>query len=108
MPEILVATPLKSSSVSGTYTFPDGICIREISPILWDISITKTFISAREMEELAQTQYWLCARGEQDYQKPTQGSDLRDKAEYAASALQIICPSGAKAVFLTFHQTDNG
>ncbi len=64
VPEVLVATPLKSSAVTRRYTFGDGISIRELSPILWDISIAKAFIPAHEQDALANTRYWLCASKE--------------------------------------------
>ena len=57
MPEVLVATPLKSSAVASPYTFSDGISIRELSPILWDFSIAKVFISTHERGALASTHY---------------------------------------------------
>jgi hypothetical protein len=55
MPEVLVATPLRYSAVSRPYEFADGISIRELSPIRWDVSIVKGFISEREREDLANT-----------------------------------------------------
>jgi hypothetical protein len=108
VPEVLVATPLKSSAVTRPYTFGDGISIRELSPILWDISIAKAFISPHERDELANTHYWLCASKEAEHAYGDVGDDLYPKAMYAMSALQIICPSGAKNVFLKFAHTKEG
>jgi hypothetical protein len=106
--EVLVATPLKYSAVTRAYTFTDGISIRELSPILWDVSIAKTFISIHERDELARTRYWLCASREVDRSYVRADDDLFDKAMYAMSALQIICPSGSKNIFLEFARTDKG
>jgi hypothetical protein len=108
VPEVLVATPLKSSAVTRPYTFGDGISIRELSPILWDISIAKAFISSHERDQLASTRYWLCAIKEVEHIYGDVGDDLYSKAMYAMSALQIICPSGSKNVFLKFAHTKEG
>lgn len=108
MPEVLVATPLKSSAVTHPYTFHDGISIRELTPILWDTSIAKTFISARECAELAGTRHWLCASKEVEHVYGNVGDDLYPQAMYAMSALQITCPSGSKNVFLKFAHTEQG
>jgi hypothetical protein len=108
VPEVLVATPLKYSAVKRPYSFSDGISIRELSPILWDISIAKTFISTHDREELADTKYWLCASKEAEHGYADICDDLYDKAMYAMSALQIICPSGSRNVFLNFVRTEQG
>lgn len=108
MPEVLVATPLKYSSVTRAYEFADGICIRELSPILWDISIVKGLISERERQELANAKYWLCAKQDYDYVHGDVGNELYGKALNAALALQVVCPSGAKHVLLKFQKTHNG
>lgn len=108
MPEILVGTPLKYSAVSRPYEFADGISIRQISPILWDASIVKGFISERERDDLANTQYWPCAAKEYEHVYGDVGGELYDAAHHAAMALQIICPTGAKHLFLKFQQTSEG
>ncbi len=88
--------------------FGDGISIRELSPILWDISIAKAFISSHERDQLASTHYWLCASKEVEHVYGDVGDDLYPKAMYAMSALQIICPSGSINVFLKFAHTKEG
>lgn len=108
MSQVLVATPLKSSAVTRPYTFGDGISIQELSPILWDISIARAFISRRERDELASTRYWLCASEEVAHVYGDVGDNLYPKAMCAMSALQIICPSGSKNVFLKFAHTQDG
>jgi hypothetical protein len=108
MPEVLVATPLKYSAVSQPYQFGAGISIREISPIRWDRSITNSFISKRDQENLEGTRYWLCAATVSGGVGATVEDELTDAAHHAALALQIICPIGAKRVFLKFHQTSEG
>lgn len=80
MHEVLVATPLKSGAVTRPYAFGDGISIRELSPVLWDVSIAKTFISAHDRDELAATRYWLCATKEVEYVYGDVGDDLYPKA----------------------------
>lgn len=108
MPELLVATPLKYSDVSHGYAFVDGVSIRELSPILWDISIAKTFLSRHERDELLSVKYWLCVSKEVDYVSPGAGEDLYEQAQQAMSAFQIICPTGAKNIFLKFQHTTDG
>jgi hypothetical protein len=108
LPEVLVATPLKSSDATRPYTFGDGISVRELAPILWDISIAKTFISPHEQNELANTRYWLCASKEVDHVYGNVGDDLYPHAAYAMWALQTICPSGAKNLYLKFAHTEKG
>jgi hypothetical protein len=108
MPYLLVATPLKHSAVSKSYEFANGISIRELSPIRWDVSIVKGFISEREREELVNSRYWLCAAKQYDQFFGDTGDDLYDAAYHAAMALQIICPTGAKHVFLKFKETSEG
>jgi hypothetical protein len=105
MHEVLVATPLKYSAVSRQYEFADGISIRELSSIRWDVSIVKGFISEREREDLANTRYWLCAAKEYEHVFGDVGDELYDATHHAAMALQIICPIGAKHIFLKFQQT---
>jgi hypothetical protein len=108
MPEVLVGTPLEDSAVTKPYVFSDGISIRELSPILWDISFVKDCVSKEERECMAEARYWLCASKEVEHLYTHAGDDLLAKARDAALALQIICPSGAKHVFLKFHKTDRG
>jgi hypothetical protein len=108
MHEVLVATPLKYSAVSRPYEFADGISIRELPSIRWDVSIVKGFISEREREDLANTRYWLCAAKEYEHVFGDVGDELYDATHHAAMALQIICPIGAKHIFLKFQRTSEG
>src|ERR1039457_4046187 len=108
MREVVVATPLKPGVVRRTYAFGDGIAVRELSPILWDISIAKPCINANEGDRLERTRYWLCASNEAECVYRGVGDDLYAKAVYAMYALQIICPSGAENVFLKFEHTEQG
>lgn len=108
MPEVLVATPLRFSAATRPYDFKDGISIRELSPILWDISVVKGYVSEADRIKMDEAQYWLCAGKEYEYVFPQTGDELYAKARNAAMALQVICPSGAMHVFLKFQRTDNG
>ncbi len=104
MPEVIVATPLKHYAVTNPFVFSDGISIRELSPILWDISIVKGYVSEEERECMAEARYWLYASKEVEHVYDDAGNDLYTKARYAAWAVQIICPSGAKHIFLKFRR----
>jgi hypothetical protein len=106
VPQVLVATPLKH--MTRPYDFGDGISIQELSPILWDVSLAKTFISSDERDKLANTRYWLCASRDVEHFYPEVGGDLYDHARYAMWALQILCPSGARNVYLKFDRTEAG
>jgi hypothetical protein len=108
MVEVLVATPLKYSTVSKAYAFSDGISIRELLPIRWDVSILKGFISERELADLVNTRYWLCATKQYQSVLGDVSDELYDAAHHASIALQIICPTGAKHTFLKFQQTQTG
>lgn len=108
MPEVLVATPLNYSAASRPYQFADGISIREIVPILWDISVVKGYVSAADKTRINNAKYWLCASAECEYVLPQTGDELYTKARNAAMALQLIAPSGAMHVFFKFQKTDNG
>jgi hypothetical protein len=108
MPEVLVATPLNWSGVSRPYSFTDGICIRELSPIRWDVARVKSEISESALDELAETRYWLCASKDYDHTSGSAGDELLELAHDAAMALQIICPTGSEHVFLKFQQTASG
>ena len=58
---------------------------------------------------MQETEYWLCASGEVEHVYAAEaGSDLYAKAMYAVWALQILCPTGAKHVFLLLHDTGDG
>jgi hypothetical protein len=100
MPEILFATPLKHSVASKAYTFGDGISIRTLAPILWEQAAVRRYVSDDDREYMDKNRYWLCASKEVEYFLPQVGEDLCETALHAAWALQIICPTGAKHVFL--------
>lgn len=76
MHEVLVATPLRNSAVTRPYDFEGGISIRELSPILWDISIVKSYISEDERAKMAEAKYWLCASQECEHVTGDTGIDL--------------------------------
>jgi hypothetical protein len=103
-----VATPLKFDAVTRPYTFADGISIRALTTIRWDVSIINTFVSKREREEIENTRYWLCAGREVARPPDEETDDLYDLARYALWTTQIICPSGAMSVFLKFWNTPQG
>ena len=108
MPEILVATPLHHSVVSQPYTFPDGLSIRKLPPILWDKATVKRWVSEDDQKYMNEDRYWLCADKEVEYILGGMPQDLYEKAMHAALALQIIAPTGAKHVFMEFAITPEG
>jgi hypothetical protein len=108
MPEVLVATPLDYFKVSKPYQFAGGVEIREISAILWEEAIVQRFISEYEREGLAETTYWLCATKEVPIAFADESDGLYDACRRAMYALQIICPSGGRNVYLKFQRTPNG
>lgn len=108
MPEFLVATPLKHSVANESYKFCDGISIEKLSPILWDVSIAKGYVSQHDRDYMSEDRYWLCARADAQSEQDQAARDLFDKARHAAYALQIICPCGAKNLYLQFRRTAEG
>jgi hypothetical protein len=108
MPEVLVATPLRNSAVSRSYEFADGISIREVSPILWEISIVKGYVSEDDKAKINSAKYWICASQQYEYVLSDTGDELYDKARNAAMALQVLCPSGGRHIFLKFQKTNTG
>jgi hypothetical protein len=108
MPEIIVATPLHHGIVDQTYSFGDGISIRKLAPILWDKATVKRYVSDDERDYMDEDRYWLCSAKEVEYVLPDTGDELYAKSRYAAWALQILCPCGARHVFLKFENTPEG
>lgn len=109
MDKILVGTPLRVGSVSQPYNFSDGVAIRTVHPILWDISVVKAFMSDEEHKQISGSRYWLCASKEIDNWHSKQPDDyLYEKVRRAMYALQIICPFGGLNQYLTFHETPTG
>ena len=52
MPEVLVATPLNYNAVSRPYFLSEGIAIRELSSIRWEVALAKHMISEEERKKL--------------------------------------------------------
>lgn len=107
MPEFIVATPLTRSYISKDYKFSNGISVRSLSPILWDRSLTNEFVSKREKEELINTVRWLCVSKLSEDPHGT-GDELYETCVRAMYAMQIICPSYRKNIYLEFQVTDQG
>jgi hypothetical protein len=107
MDTILAATPLRHS-VSKSYTFSEGISIRKIQPILWELSAARQYMSDREREDLSGARYWLSVSKEVEHWSIGSHDDLYDKARHAMCALQIICPKGGRNVYLRFRETPEG
>jgi hypothetical protein len=76
MPDFLVATPLKHSVVTKSYKFGDGISIEKLSPILWDISIAKGYISEHDRDYMSEDRYWVCASAEAQSQDDKAAQEL--------------------------------
>ncbi|MBX9600882.1 MAG: hypothetical protein K2X35_07760 [Bryobacteraceae bacterium] len=108
MSEVLFATPLKNTSVSGPREFNNGISIRALSPISWDFANAKRWVSEEDQEALALTELWLCVAVESDHVEGNADDDHFRRIYQAAMALQVICPTGAKQIFLKFVRTSEG
>ncbi|HLH00984.1 MAG TPA: hypothetical protein VKX49_32065 [Bryobacteraceae bacterium] len=107
MPLDIVATPLRNGTVTRRYDLGNGIEIRQLAPIRWDVAIVKSEVCEREREDLARITHWLCATRERT-SDPLAGHDLFARAHAAAMTLQILCPTGNKHVFLRFQETPTG
>jgi len=108
MQEFVVGTPLKHSVASQPYSFAGGISIQKVSPILWDISIAKRYISQHDRDYLSEDRFWLCAKAETQSEHDAGAQQLYEKARQAAYALQIIAPCGGRNVYLQFRNTGKG
>src|ERR1700691_1354995 len=108
MTEVLAATPLNYSVATQSYDFPEGISIREISPILWDVSIVNGYVSEQDKHKMNEARFWLCAAQEYEYVDAVTGDELYTRARNAALALQIVSPSGGMHIFLKFQRMDAG
>jgi hypothetical protein len=109
MDTILVGTPLRLGSVSKPYTFSNGVTIRGIQPILWELSVAKQLMSDEERKRLSYAPYWLCASKEvANWYSERPGNDLYEKARRAMYALQIISPCGGCNQYFEFHETPAG
>ena len=107
MPEVLVATPLKYNAVSRPYSLSEGVSIRQLSPIRWEVALAKHMISDEERTKLARTQYWLVVAQECRGAYGA-GDEIYELAASAAMSLQIICPTGASHIFLHFQEEPDG
>jgi hypothetical protein len=108
VPEIIVATPLDAQAVSRPYQFSDGVSIRQLPSIRWDVSIVRQFISEKEREAIEKTRYWLCVSREVARPSDQDTDFIYELAHYALWTIQIICPSGAKCSLLKFWNTAQG
>jgi hypothetical protein len=88
MPEVFVARHRSSTVVSCSYSFGEGIFIRELAPIRWDTSVARGMISDIERGELANVKYWLCAGAELDNANGASAKELCKTALMAAWAMQ--------------------
>lgn len=105
--EVLVATPLRGSSVSREYAFSKGIAVRRLDNIRWDYSMWKRFLPKQELDDLAATTYWLTAS--KQVQSPyDNGVELYETARRAMYAVQVICPSGCRNLYMKLHRTKGG
>ena len=87
MTEVLAATPLNYSVATQSYDFPEGISIREISPILWDVSIVNGYVSEQDKHKMNEARFWLCAAQEYEYVDAVTGDELYTRARNAAFVL---------------------
>jgi hypothetical protein len=76
---------------------------------LWELSVAKKLMSDDEREHLSESRYWLSASKEVENWYLDQSDDSPyEKARRAMNALQIICPSGRRNVYLKFRETPEG
>jgi hypothetical protein len=109
MREVIVATPLKYSTVTRPHIFAQGkIEIRELKPILTDRGLYKMTFADRDKDMVKNTTWWLTASALYPYVGADTGDELYDVVRQAAWALQIICPSGASHIFMKFAKEADG
>ena len=57
---------------------------------------------------MSEDRYWVCANAEAQSENDKAARELFHKARHAAYALQLICPCGAKNLYLQFRRTSQG
>jgi hypothetical protein len=107
MEEVIIATPIHYSASTMPHDFGNGITIQELKPILWDRAVHRASFSPKELDALAETRYWLCVTDQTDNIMSITDNTW-DVARRGMSALQIVCPCGAKNIFLRFHKLAEG
>src|SRR5271154_1228275 len=101
MQTVLTATPIRNGLFSNEFNFGGGFAIRQIGPILWDLSTAKGFMSDDERSKLSNTRYWLCSTKDYDsWLLANSDPDTFETTRLAMSALQIICPRGGPNVYM--------
>ena len=106
---VIVATPLRGGCCSKPYSFTDGVEIREIKSILWELAVAGKLLSEDDREYLNSSQYWLSVTERIENWSFGQSDDqLYERARHAMFALQILCPSGGRNLYLKLHDTPSG
>jgi hypothetical protein len=103
MPKFLVATPIKPNTINKEHFFSGGISIRNLPRVSKaSLAILRPVVPPKIIDHIADTPYWLAAEAETEDPAPAHDDALYLKATNAARALQIVCPVGAKHVFIQF------
>ena len=109
MDTVIVATPLRNGCCSKPYVFANGVEIREIKSILWELSVAGKLLSQDDREHLDASEYWLSVTDHiEDWYLGQANQELYDKAWQAMLALQILCPAGGRNTYLKLHETPSG
>jgi hypothetical protein len=109
MDTIIVATTLRRSSVSHNFSFQNKVTIEAVSPVKWNLSVAKRFVSDDELDQFSQANYWLVVSKDVEHARLDKSDDaLYEKAGQAMYALQIIHLSGGSNTFLKFLKMPDG
>jgi hypothetical protein len=107
METVLTATPLKNGLFTKEHEFSNGMTIRPIGPILWEMSVAKPYMSDNEREVLSNINYWLCVENQWD-SWTSSNSEPNYRTHLALIALQVLCPRSSLNVHMRFWKRANG
>jgi len=106
---VLTATPIKNGLFTKEHEFPNGLAVRPIRPILWELSAAKSYMSDNDRETLSKINYWLCI--EKQWDSWTSSNSERDpyyRTHLALIALQVLCSRTSLNVHMRFWKRADG
>ncbi len=99
----LIATPIEPNVIRREHTFSAGLSIRRLPQVSKEvIEPLRPAVAPLTFDEIANSRHWLCLDPNTQDPLPDGDQTLFSGAFNAARALQIVCPVGAKHVFVQF------
>ncbi len=109
MPTYVVVTPIKPNAINKEHTFSNGTSIRHLRQVSKDIlDLLRPVVAPHRLDEIAGARYWLRVERETEHPLPNGDQTLFPIAVNASRALQLVCPIGAKHVFIRLQRDVGG